>query len=99
MSEMIERVARAIIAVNAPQMMKGWSALTDEQRAAEIDHGWDLWKDEARAAIRAMREPTGPMAFAAKRMEKRLGEDGPVEVNYVAVAYDIWPKMIDEALK
>lgn len=51
----------------------------------------------ARAAIEAMREPTTPMLEAATRFENRRDE-GRVEVNYVVVAMDIWPKMIDAAL-
>lgn len=56
-----------------------------------------IWPDLMRTAIEAMRQPTSEMCQAATRTEKRLDE-GEVEVNYIVVAYDIWPKMIDAAL-
>jgi len=54
--EVVEAVARAIISVTSPQMMPGWKNLTDEQKADEIHNGWDLWTNEARAAIEAYRK-------------------------------------------
>jgi hypothetical protein len=50
MSEMIERVARAIAKVHCdPSLL------------------WDDYIDEARAAIEAMRRPTGEMAIAGRQ--------------------------------
>jgi len=87
MSEMIERVARAIYAVSEADI--DW---TEETYQAK-----NIVREEARAAIEAMRLPTTSMIISATRFENRLGE-GRVEVNYGVVAMDIWPKMIDAAL-
>lgn len=51
MSEMIERVARAI----------GRGAFADQEQE---DDEWPNWVPEARAAIEAMREPTDKMLEA-----------------------------------
>lgn len=85
MSEMIDRVALAID-----------GAMFD---SSQMECG-ERQKFVARAAIEAMRKPTIAMLDqdAVSRMENRPDE-GVVPVNYVVVAMDIWPKMIDAALK
>jgi hypothetical protein len=72
-SEMIERVARAI---------------------AEQNHGlttWDEWIDEARAAIKAMREPTEAM-MNGLRITRECDSTAALWAPIV------WRTMIDAAL-
>ena len=57
MSEMIERVARAMMKVLLPIQ-------TPEQAESQLTHD-AYWLDAARAAIEAMREPTNHMKAAA----------------------------------
>ncbi len=54
MSEMVERVARAIQATRGPH--ENWDRATEATR--------NLWMADARAAIEAMREPTAEMLAA-----------------------------------
>lgn len=62
MSEMVERVARAIQATRGPR--ENWDRVTPATR--------DLWMADARAAIEAMREPTEAMTDAGwRRIEER----------------------------
>ena len=51
MSEMIEKVARALLMENRP-----------DYTPKQIEHGWFQYRFDARAAIEAMREPTNEMA-------------------------------------
>jgi hypothetical protein len=80
MSEMVERVARAIWALNEDTDCHDYGLLAPhaKQRA-------DDW---ARAAIKAMREPTEAM-WKAKQPTWSLGRP----------MWDWWKDMIDEALK
>lgn len=66
MNKMIERVARAICAT-----MSGTGD----------DHQWEMFVDEARAAIEAMREPTQAMRDA---MNDDIDWDGDAVRAYVA---------------
>ncbi len=91
MSEMIERVARAL------SIADGMQPEAHSNDGDELPM-WTLYVKDARAAIEAMREPTPEMMLSATRTEKRLDE-GSVEVSYLVVACDIWPKMIDAALR
>lgn len=52
MTNMVERVARAICRANCPPNM------SEEAIYCQVENGWDLWAREAIAAIKAMREPT-----------------------------------------
>lgn len=83
MSEMVEKVARAICCPRgcdyADYDGKGICALDQLKN----------YEDRARAAIAAMREPTDAMIYAAYRS---LRDDG-------LVASEVWPAMIDECLK
>lgn len=58
MTNMVERVARAIMMVNGFDM-------TPE----EADNSWWAWRSDAEAAIKAMREPTDEMMEAANNVE------------------------------
>lgn len=62
MKEMIERVAKAIWE-KSPVWKKGNGA-----------RAWELYREEARAAIEAMREPTGDMRAARFRARGRGGQ-------------------------
>ena len=76
MSEMIERVARAI-----------W----EEEFQEPVDyHTQEITRDQARAAIEAMRVPTKEMKEAGINTGVGLG---PI------TSAAIWQAMIDEALK
>ncbi len=76
MSEMIERVAKAISECHSGRDWRGMS-----------EYGKDWWREEARAAIEAMREPTEAMETA--------GQVDPLPISTNAS----WKAMIDEALK
>ena len=84
MSEMIERVARALLFDRAGQDL--WDVVSDEGDG----YGY-LGKNDyialARAAIEAMREPTMVMGVAADCTSPQTPAD------------NIWRAMIDEALK
>lgn len=81
MSTMVERVARAIYFRADDQGDKAWNHCQSWHR--------DIAREQARAAIEAMREPTDAMANAAWA---KIGEDGDADV---AVIY---ANMIDAAL-
>lgn len=88
MSEMIERVARAMYrSLDADPRFVGRADLTPEHP------GWAEYCHQARAAIEAMREPTDAMIESARdyfpRVEPR---------DRYAVISDCWRAMIDAAL-
>lgn len=86
MSEMIERVARAI-----------WDATPNHSPAkGNGDQAWRFFVDEARAAIEAMREPTSDMLRTADGVvltDEEL-ESGPYELTKAE-----YQSMIDKALQ
>lgn len=90
MSEMVERVARAICAADdghhsgAPDDRDLW--LPHQIKENPALRNWMVYKDQARAAIAAMRKPTEAMAEAFWRDADRVPET-------------FFPAMIDEALK
>lgn len=90
MSEMVERVARAIAQVreqNGAAPYDGWDAIHGEHAARRLrEH---LFED-ARAAIAAMREPTKAMVEAGLRDDYSLIEADCTEMQ--------WERMIDTAL-
>lgn len=62
MSEMVEKVARALCASAKDDPEKWWpqaDGLRDKR-------GWQLYEEDARAAITAMREPTRRMLDASR---------------------------------
>ena len=87
MSEMVERVARAVYEV-APIGVRLW----EDAPGATRDH----WCRVARAAIAAMREPTEKMVMAGGVQLLNRGEYEPTAADG---ANDIWCAMIDVELK
>lgn len=103
MSEMVERVARAIC------YMHGGKICGPGQHIASREIGWDPghqymqtyvdrhWKEHdfaARAAIEAMREPTAQMVMVG---DNEMDEWDPAYE--VCPLVTTWQAMIDEALK
>lgn len=86
MSDMTERVARAICKAHYI-----YDDYNEEEAQRAADNEWVDWCVEARAAIEAMREPTGEMLLAAWGSEDDQGEPGVTE--------STWTAMIDAALK
>ena len=89
MSEMIERVARAILAQGSGF---AWEDYAKEARQHALK--------QARAAIEAMREPTEKMSGASpdegvKFRTTLFGQEGTLEVRNPAA---VWRAMIDAAL-
>ena len=84
MSEMIERVARAVKAVEVPRKVDGVMLPEDRERLAVAI---------ARAAIEAMREPTHEMWLAGVRV------NNTVPGAYDFKEASIYTGMIDAALK
>jgi hypothetical protein len=58
MSEMVERVARALCRSKSAAQPGGWIE-------RHINENWPVFMDDARTAIEAMREPTEAMLTAA----------------------------------
>lgn len=90
MSEMLERVARAI----------ALAALDPETRAAVNPDKWfvaESYYDLARAAIEVMREPTDAMKSAPYDAEIDFGPGGTGDIE--ANPLNVWQAMIDAALK
>lgn len=73
--DMVERVARAIAYAVSLQSDSG------------VPPKWSEWRDEARAAIEAMREPTPDMFLAAEK----------AGISF-QTQQRVWPAMIDAAL-
>lgn len=90
MSGMIERVARALC--RQYMIDDGYSIEQADHAADSPDGMWRNFRDAARAAIEAMRVPTADMLFG----EPCQTADGK---SYMAPVMEIWPKMIDAALK
>lgn len=98
---MIERVARALC-------LRGYNAFlarheftaTDEDRAAVIDRDWATHLPDARAAIGAMREPTGLMiggGMVAPRSPETVEATNSLDRHH-CLTRDIYRAMIDAAL-
>ena len=102
MSEIVERVARAICRAG----ICGPKDHLDEQE----DRSWRKFELEARAAIAAMREPTRVMVNAAWNdfeysptgtliREPSTCHAEPNDDLSCDTAYEVWQAMIDAALK
>ena len=92
MSEMVDRVAKAIYGVVAPQMGldDSWEGLADWAKMDGYPHAshlHELMLAEARAAIEAMREPT-----------QAMNEAGDLHAVSFGLAAEVWAAMIDTAL-
>lgn len=86
MSEMVERVARALCLSkrNSPKdYPSGWLE-------RHVNENWHLFEDDARTAIAAMREPTQNMIEAPYSL--RASADDFIHKSF-------YQAMIDEALK
>lgn len=107
MSEMVERVARAMC---RQHNLDGFGLdITEDDHITRyvnntVDKEWPKWSREARAAIEAMREPTDAMLDAA--CDGLVDPDGnPVDVDCSfradlrADAKTEWQDVIDAALK
>ena len=84
MSEMVERVARALCDRDPDGTQGG--PMSSGIWLDEGEANWTAFTDKARAAIAAMREPTAAMLEAA-------GGERPRETAYA------WQAMLDAALK
>jgi hypothetical protein len=90
MSEMVERVARALQRDDFETANEADAVWNDQ---SEPDPYKESYRSSARAAIAAMREPTALMLFVARKME------ADNEHRWVkAVGHDYWEAMIDAAL-
>ncbi len=81
MSEMIERVARAIAAADEQNGGPPY-----EYRITLSKHSKEQLFDEARAAIEAMREPTFKQQYAALPMVKRMHQTRDIYITMVEAA-------------
>lgn len=101
MSEMIERVARAL-----------WSKAKEEPIRRNVGVSFEndplklWWIDQARAAIEAMREPTEAQLEAAEDIVVGFDDfacgDGNIYLGipgYPQKARDVWAALVDAALK
>lgn len=83
MSEMVERVAKALWRLDNPAdegfseiAPNNWDAWPEHGRAAslaQVNHCKDDYRDQARAAIAAMREPTLPMITHSGQYDQYAG--------------------------
>jgi hypothetical protein len=87
MSEMVERVAKAVAESIHPGSNWPWSDYFSDTRLTAED-----LRDIASAAIAAMREPTDEMCLAVT--EAVCAQPGKL-----FRSKDVWQAMIDEALK
>lgn len=101
MSEMIERVARALIETQirtANELFKisdPRRVRAEEQIIASVETGWRMNEKDARAAIEAMREPTLEMVLAGLNCDAWADNEG----NAVEMLSGTFTAMIDAALK
>lgn len=90
LSEMIERVARALCVADGLDPDADWRRSDQSMLAVAIPEGeeqrWRTYASYARAAISALREPTKEMIRAAAQVEKPL------------LYEKYWKAMIDAAL-
>ena len=87
MSEMIERVARALEA----------DYIRTSGVRLDMNPSWAPFRQSARAAIEAMREPTDKMLTAGGSVD--AGHAWSPKKELVASPGSVWTAMIDEALK
>ncbi len=100
MSEMVERVAKAIHKVNDGRSSKNLRVPWEQC----IQVYQELLRNEARAAIEAMREPTKQMidkglTAISDNMETTRDSYSSYDYAVEGTAYHGWAAMIDEALK
>lgn len=105
MSEMVEKVARALALSHGGAMVgrgqsiasreMGWTP-DGEYMQRYVERHWKEYIHAARFAIEAMRKPTQAMITAANDVEFW---DGPDRGEGSPPVGDAWEAMIDEALK
>lgn len=88
MNEMVDRVAASLAGYELGSAGNNWTVLAPEMQ--------DKYRNRARVAIEAMREPTWAMTNAVieascRTIEERDFSIGPIQRH--------WAMMIDEALK
>lgn len=97
MSEMIERVARAIC-VAMGHDPDGPSSDVYVEGDPDAGTSWAGYRNAARAAIEAMREPTDEMSYAGFQVNKWVNRD-KISVGRVSIAPELaWQAMINTAL-
>lgn len=97
MSEMIERVARAMCLFDSTSVLavrQGEPVEIVSQRRWEGDS--DFYLESARAAIEAMREPTVRMIGAG--WDEITARNSSDDLTFPEAVTDIWEAMIDAAL-
>lgn len=92
MSEMIERVARALCAADD----LNWEEQADPQTSGSGDNNQAAYLHAARAAIEAMRDPTDAMIAAGIAQANICTDDQTASA--ACVPEHAWPAMIDAAL-
>ena len=101
MSEMVERVARALFETQvrcANELFKisdPRRVRTEDQIMASIEAGWRLNEKDARAAIEAMRVSTNEMIIAGFDCDAWANAEG----NAIEMLSGTFSAMIDAALK
>jgi hypothetical protein len=87
--EMVERGARALCRLQCERNRRGeW--VDDEAIGQAVDCAWLNWADEARAIIKAMREPTHQMMVAGDKVLE-TETDNPA-------SWEAWRAMLNAAL-
>ena len=105
MSEMIERVARAICEANGrdpDELCADYMMEKDRVAAGNPAREWEIWEDDARAAIAAMNPPTEAMVHQgwsrSGSSKERVRTIYAVMVEE-GLARNGWRSTNDEALK
>ena len=100
MSEMVERVARGIIAhkcaTGFKDMIFGGGAADFDLLAPPVQ---EHYREEARAAIAAMREPTRAMDDAGHKAAAKAEDFGSDTGLHETICETVFKAMIDQALK
>lgn len=113
MSEMVEKVARALCLKHVERgLAADWTAslrrgpVSEAEYAREVDRRWIDHADDARAAIAAMEVPTGGMvwagelaAFAARKKDEAQRLKDGEGPNISSTPIDVWTAMVLAALK
>lgn len=108
MSEMIERVARAMFErwLDEPETVREQPQNGPYPKWEDMRIGQEKWLNQARAAIEAMREPTKAQLEAAEDMvvgyDDFANGDGNIYLGipgYPQKASDVWSALIDAELK
>ena len=66
-SEMVERVARVLARTENQRQLDTGFAWPEDLKGGDLEADWQEYESDARAAIKAMREPTDAMVEAGER--------------------------------